>query len=675
MVQRLGWLDGNRRVLQIVTDGMKLSPAGPNFITGRDAIVAAAAAGGSADDVEDVWRGFAIRGVGDGASVQANGGVSSGGLGAIRVTEAFDLPNVRQNPEMTWSDSPNGDGDGVAEPGENIRLSIPIFNPRGETVTNVSVEVVGSQTVNYGSIQFDQTVVHDFDYTLPSNIACGGTVDVTINVTGSFGPVSFIRKVFTGAPVVTATENFDTVAAPALPAGWQILNEGNGGANAFRTSTTTPDSAPNAAFAPNPPGQTSGQNGSTSLISPSYTIESASGSVSFRHRYNTEATWDGGVLEISIDGGEYQDIIVAGGSFTQNGYNGFLNDNDNPIELRNAWTGDSGGYITTVAQLPASAAGKNVQLRWRFGMDNNTGAEGWFVDTIQISGQSQCSFVAGPNKRSDFDGDGKSDLAIFRPIDGNWHLLPSNNSGYTAFKWGITGDVITPADFDNDGKTDAAIYRPGQGGADGIFWALRSSNFTYTAVSWGIAGDIPVVRDYDGDELADYALYRPVEQIWYILEADGGFQGYLFGSPGDVPVAGDFDGDGKGDLTLYNNGTWTTRRSSDGTVTGAGFGIPSDIPVPADYDNDGKDDYAVFRPADGSWWMLRSSEGNANYSVINWGVNGDIPVPGDYDGDGQYDPAIYRNGVWWTTFSSTGSYAAVQFGINGDVPVPKGYIP
>jgi hypothetical protein len=672
MVQRLGWAEGNRRVLQIVTDGMKLSPAGPNFITGRDAIVAAARAGGSSADVDDVWRGFAIRGVGYSASVQNNGGVSTGGNGSIRVTEAFDMPNLSQTPEMTVSDTPAGDGDGFPEPGETVRLTIPLANLTGTPATGVVAQVVGSSSLSYGTIADNGTASNVFDFTIPAGIACGGVVDVTINVTSSLGPITFVRKISTGQPIVTSTQNFDGVTAPALPAGWEVLNDGNAAANPFVTTTTTPNSAPNAAFAPNPNVGTS-LNGSTSLISPTYAVASPSATVSFRHRYNTEASWDGGVLEINMDGGPFQDIIAAGGSFKQNGYNGFLNDNDNPIDLRSAWTGNSGGYVTTVAQLPTSAAGKNVRLRWRFGSDNNTGVEGWFVDDVAFSAQSQCSFVSGPNKRSDFDGDGRSDLAVYRPADGNWHILPSNKSGYTAFKWGISRDVPTPADFDNDGKTDAAIYRPGLAGGSSVFWALKSSNFTYTAVAWGIEGDVPVVRDYDGDKLADYALYRPAERVWYILEADGGFQGYRFGSPGDVPVAGDFDGDGKGDLTVYNNGSWKTRRSSDGSVVGAGWGIAGDLPVPADYDNDGKDDYAIFRPANGTWWMRRSSDNS--YTVKYWGMNGDIPVPGDYDGDGKYDPAVYRNGVWWTTYSSTGSYGVVQFGITGDIPIPKGYIP
>jgi len=116
-------------------------------------------------------------------------------------------------------------------------------------------------------------------------------------------------------------------------------------------------------------------------------VTSAAAAVTFRHSYATEDGWDGGVLEISINGNPFQDILAAGGSFTQNGYNSALGGGvNNPLAGRAAWTGNSNGYITTTAQLPASANGQLVQLKWRFGADDNTAVTGWFVDTISLSG-------------------------------------------------------------------------------------------------------------------------------------------------------------------------------------------------------------------------------------------------------------------------------------------------
>lgn len=676
LVQRLGWEVGNRRALQLVTDGMKLSPSNPNFITGRDAILAAARAGSDPADAGDVWAGFAVRGVGFSASIQNVGGtsVTGSGLGTIRVTEAFDMPNLALLPDMTVSDSPGGDGDNIPEPGETVRLTIPLTNNSGDVANNVVLQVVGSPTsVSYGAIANNATASRTLDYTIPSNLPCGAVVDLTINVTSSLGPVSFARKIFTGAPDVTATENFDGVTTPALPAGWTVVNEVNGGTNPFVTSTASTDTAPNAAFAPNPPGVASGQNGSTSLTSPTYAIQSASSTVSFRHRYNTEAGWDGGVLEISVAGGAFQDIIAAGGTFQQNGYNSFLMDNDNPIDLRNAWTGNSNGFVTTIAQLPPSAAGSNVQLRWRFGMDNNSGVEGWFVDTIQVGGQSQCSFVTGPKKRADFDNDGKTDFSVFRPSDGIWYVLTSEGSGFFGYQWGNAADKLVPGDYDNDGATDIAVFRPGVGGNESNFYVLNSGDFTFTGRGWGAGTDIPVVRDYDGDRRADFAVYRPSTGMWYVLEADGGTQGYQFGAPSDIPIAGDFDGDGIGDFSVFRDGVWFGRRSSDGGFFGIQWGNAADMPVPADYDNDGKDDIAIFRPSDGYWWVIRS--GDSGVTGVQWGGQPqDIPVPGDYDGDGAYDMAVYRAGIWWVNYSN-GVQASTAFGAPTDMPVPKAYIP
>lgn len=96
------------------------------------------------------------------------------------------------------------------------------------------------------------------------------------------------------------------------------------------------------------------------------------------------------------------------------------------------------------------------------------------------------------------------------------------------------------------------------------------------------------------------------------------------------------------------------------------------MPTPADFDGDGKDDHAVFRPSEGSWWIVNSSD--SSYAFHLWGLNGDVPVPGDYDGDGKYDPAVFRNGAWWAIFSG-GGFGSVQFGSAGDLPAGKGYIP
>src|SRR5438552_2469969 len=94
---------------------------------------------------------------------------------------------------------------------------------------------------------------------------------------------------------------------------------------------------------------------------------SATAQLSFRNNYSLESTFDGGVLEISINGGgTFSDIVTAGGSFVSGGYNATISTAySSPIAGRMAWSGSSGGFLTTTVNLPASANGQTTVLRWR----------------------------------------------------------------------------------------------------------------------------------------------------------------------------------------------------------------------------------------------------------------------------------------------------------------------
>ncbi|MGB7202776.1 MAG: M36 family metallopeptidase [Pyrinomonadaceae bacterium] len=661
-VARLGWEVGNRRWLQFVTDGMKLAPLGPTFLTERDAIIAAALASGTAADVADAWAGFAIRGMGFSASIQNVGS----GTGDARVTQAFDLPNLLQTPAATISDS-SGDNDGFPEPGESISVNVPLTNNTGNSATGTTAQIVGGGSANYGTIANAQTVTQGISYTVPPNTPCGSSITLTINVNSSLGATSFNRVIIIGVPQTTFTENFDGVPAPALPAGWTATVV-QSGVN-FVNSTLNPDTAPNSAYALNP--ATVG--GGTDLTSPTMAITAQAATVSFRNRYDTEGGWDGGVLEISIGGGAFQDIITAGGRFIENGYNGVLGAGaNNPLANRNAWNGLSNGYVNSTVQLPASSAGQNVQLRWRFGSDDNTVGQGpnpgWYIDGVRVVGNYSCSFNPSVKSRADFDGDGKTDVSVFRPSEGNWYLLQST-AGFGAVNWGLSTDIPTPGDFDGDNKADAAVFRP----SSGTWYVLNSSNSTFSFVNFGLAGDIPQTGDFDGDNRADFALFRPSNNVWYVLGSGGSTIITGFGASGDVPVRGDYSGDGRTDVAIFRPSTnqWWIANSGGG-ISVATFGASGDNPVPADYDGDNKDDIAIYRPSTGQWWSIRSSD-NA-VSVTAFGISTDVPVPGDYDGDGRDDQAIYRNGQWWLNRSATG-VTALNFGLATDTPIPAKYVP
>jgi uncharacterized delta-60 repeat protein len=130
----------------------------------------------------------------------------------------------------------------------------------------------------------------------------------------------------------------------------------------------------------------------------------------------------------------------------------------------------------------------------------------------------------------------------------------------------------------------------------------------------------------------------------------------------------DYDGDAKADISLFRPavGTWYMLRSQAG-FTSHQFGISTDKIAPADFDADGKTDIAVFR--DGNWYRVNSS--NNTFSGVQFGAAGDLPVPGDFDGDGRADISIYRPsaGSWYRLNSSNGQSVGVQFGIPEDKPI------
>jgi glucose/arabinose dehydrogenase len=237
--------------------------------------------------------------------------------------------------------------------------------------------------------------------------------------------------------------------------------------------------------------------------------------------------------------------------------------------------------------------------------------------------------TGAPAADGEFDGDGRADIAVFRPSTGVWWISYSGTTGYAAIQWGESGDIPVPGDYDGDGRIDIAVFRP----STGVWWISYSGTTGYAAIQWGESGDIPVPGDYDGDGRTDITVYRPASGHWFVLLSSTGFTAsdvYQWGISGDIPVPADYDGDGRTDITVYRpaSGHWFVLLSSTGFTASDVYqwGISDDIPVPADYDGDGRTDITVYRPASGYWFVLKSSTNYLTWDTYQWGETGDIPV-------------------------------------------------
>ena len=358
---------GNTIALKLVTEGLKLQPCNPGFISGRDAILQADLLlyGGAYRCT--ILEAFRRRGMGLGASEGSTASTTdqmpsfTNGGATLRLLQGTTTP-VPEGQNITYRNRVTTDIC-AAFVGYTITDTIPL------NATYVS----GGNSYN----PVDRVV------SFVVNQAAGTTVDYT-----------FVVNVNTGtyfAPVTLLNEPVPST----MPASWTPITTVPASGLLWNVSTALSNSAPNSFFCLNEVISTDKRlELNTPIALPSST--SSYPKLSFSHRFNTEGDWDGGVVEITTNGGTIWNDI--GANLTTNPYNGSLGaGTGNNLSNRAAYTGLITNFIKSTAKLKPYS-GQTAAIRFRFASDDNTAGTGtptgWFVDDVSITDTASVSITA-----------------------------------------------------------------------------------------------------------------------------------------------------------------------------------------------------------------------------------------------------------------------------------------
>jgi large repetitive protein len=387
---------GREAMKDYLVAGLKMTPNAPTMTEARDAFLAAALAA-STEDFELARTAFSRRGMGAGAvSPDRNSDTHAGVVEDF--TPGVSLSNQLVVDESSF-DNASCDNDGILDAGETATFNLELKSFSAEALPTVNVSLSSADDVTFASSTlsfselsgFGDTEAQSFEITLNSaSLMQTISVDAEVQQVGA-NPDDYIEPLGVSASTVG---NFD-FAQTAYSDDMSVATASNFDWEQDATSGITPFEVVSSVWR----GVDSGAPGTSDLVTPELKV-AATGDfvVSFNHFYLFEASednngvfvnWDAGVIEVSVDGGEWTDVVTYGATLLEP-YNGTVTDTTESLAGRAAYvyTRNPDSYTieaNSVTFPDGLVNGHNVKLRFRIGTDANTGDYGWLIDDVVVT--------------------------------------------------------------------------------------------------------------------------------------------------------------------------------------------------------------------------------------------------------------------------------------------------
>jgi uncharacterized repeat protein (TIGR01451 family) len=315
------------------------------------------------------------------------------------------------------------------DPSETIRYAVTLTNKGSLPASNLRATIVGpsgarlfTSVANYGNLAIGTAAEGLFTFSIPSGLMAGNTANFRLNILDDNGYSSIIPL-----PVIVGTaagsmidEDFDSQAS--LPVTWGQSVKG-AGVVGWAISKVVSSSVSNSAFAPSVSAV-----GDAFLVTPTFVVPPGGGAIQFKHQYLMDTSRDGGVLEFSLNGGDWLDLLntVEPGAITLGDYSGKITSSTSAIIGRRAWTGTtSNQFILSRIRIPSEWEAGSIAFRWRISHDQGgagTGT-GWYIDDVNYTFDALTdpfrpfiSLTTSGSSLSELTPNGQVNLTISTPL-------------------------------------------------------------------------------------------------------------------------------------------------------------------------------------------------------------------------------------------------------------------